>query len=56
MEQMHIHFKPVLTSNLSPQNKINVLESIIFLKEKQEGTIKGIICADGCKKRKLTSK
>ena len=38
MEQMHMQdtFKPVLLSDFSPQNKSEVLESIVLLKEKRD--------------------
>src|SRR5210317_575036 len=58
MEQLHMRdaFKPVLPSNLTPEKKKEVLESIILLKQKRDGTIKGRNCADGRKQREFTSK
>src|SRR5210317_1129567 len=58
MEQLHMRdtFKPVLPSNLAPEKKKEVLEFIMLLKQKRDGTIKGIYCADGRKKRKFIKK
>src|SRR5210317_1748750 len=58
MEQLHMRdtFKPVLPSNLTPEKKKEVLESIMLLKQKRDGTIKGRNCADGRKQREFTSK
>ena len=49
MEQLHFRntFKPVLPSNLSEGEKKKVIESLMFLKEKRDGTIKGRTCGDG---------
>src|SRR5210317_1366865 len=57
MEQLHMRdtFKPVLPSNLTPEKKKEVLESIMLLKQKRDGTIKGRNCADGRKQREFTS-
>src|SRR5210317_402532 len=43
MEQLHMRdtFRPVLPSNLTPEKKKEVLESIMLLKQKRDGTIKG---------------
>src|SRR5210317_1729044 len=58
MEQLHMRdtFKPILPSNLIPEKKKEVLESIMLLKQKRDGTIKGRNCADGKKQREFTSK
>src|SRR5210317_2267659 len=58
MEQLHMRdtFKPVLPSNLTPEKKKEVLESITLLKQKRDGTIKGRNCADGRNQREFTSK
>src|SRR5210317_1045814 len=58
MEQLHMRdtFKPVLPSNLTPEKKKEVLESIMLLKQKRDGTIKGRNCDDGRKQREFTSK
>ena len=53
MEQLHYRdtFKPVLPADLDSRAKRKALESLIFLKEKRDGTIKGRACADGRKQR-----
>src|SRR5210317_1489638 len=58
MEQLCMRdtFKPVLLRNLIPEKKKEVLESIMLLKQKRDGTIKGRNCADGRKQREFTSK
>src|SRR5210317_406046 len=58
MEQLHMRdtFKPVLPSNLTPKKKKEMLKSIMLLKQKRDGTIKGRNCADGRKQRECTSK
>ena len=58
MEQMHRRdtFKPVLPSDFSPQNKSEVLESIILFKEKRYGKIKERNFVDGNKQIKIISK
>ena len=54
MEQLHYRntFVPVEANGLTRQERNNALESLIFLKEKKDGTIKGRACADGRKQRK----
>jgi hypothetical protein len=42
-------FTPQNSDNLSDEKKQRGLESIMFLKEKRNGTIKGRACADGRK-------
>jgi hypothetical protein len=44
-------FKPQEAEELSTDQKKGALESLMFLKEKRDGTIKGITCADGQKQR-----
>ena len=58
MKQLHLRetFKPVLPKNLTPEKKKRVLESIMLLKEKKDGTIKGLNCADGRRQRDFISK
>jgi hypothetical protein len=53
MEQLHMRntFLPMDASKLNYQEKNKALESLIFLKEKKDGTIKGRACADGRKQR-----
>jgi hypothetical protein len=47
--QLHMRdtFKPQNAEELSTNQKKGVLESLMFLKEKCDGTIKGRTCADG---------
>ena len=58
MEQQHLRetFRPVLPSNLTPEKKKEVLESIMLLKEKKDGTVKGRNVADGRKQREFIGK
>ena len=58
MEQLHLRtsFKPVVPSDLTPSKKKEVLESIMLLKEKKDGTIKGRDVADGRKQRGFIDK
>ena len=53
MDQLHhrVTFKPVSPADSDPRAKRKALESLIFLKEKRHGTIKGSTCADGRKQR-----
>ena len=53
MEQLHLRktFKPVLLTGLDKDEQKQALESLLFLKEKKDGTIKGRACADGRKQR-----
>jgi hypothetical protein len=44
-------FKPQDAEDLSTNQKKGALESLMFLKEKRDGTIKGRTCADGRKQR-----
>ena len=44
-------FLPMDASKLNYQEKNKALESLIFLKEKKDGTIKGCACDDGRKQR-----
>jgi hypothetical protein len=51
--QLHMRdtFKPQDAEELSTNQKKGALESLMFLKEKRDGTIKERICADGQKQR-----
>jgi hypothetical protein len=51
--QLHMRdtFKPQDAEERSTNQKKGALESLMFLKEKQDGTIKGRTCADGRKQR-----
>ena len=58
MKQLHMRncFKPLGEKELSSQDKKNALGSLIFLKEKDSGEIKGRACADGRKQREHIEK
>jgi hypothetical protein len=58
MEQVHAMdvIEPIKPSDLSPTERERVLEYLMFLKEKRDGSIKGRGCADGRKQRGWTSK
>jgi hypothetical protein len=47
--QLHMRdtFKPQNAKELSTDQKKGALESLMFLKEKRDGNIKGRTCADG---------
>ena len=49
-------FQPININNLTHADHQTALESLIFLKEKRDGRIKGRACADGRKQRKNTPK
>jgi hypothetical protein len=51
LEQLHMRdtFAPQDSKNLTTKQKREALESMMFLKEKRDGTIKGRACADGRK-------
>jgi hypothetical protein len=54
LNQLHMRetLTPQHSNDLSDSQKQKALESLMFLKEKREGTIKGRACADGRKQRK----
>ena len=58
MKQLHDRncFKPVNITTLSPTEKKRALESLIFLTEKQDGTIKARHCANGSVQREWMSR
>ena len=51
MKQLHecIVFRLIDILQLTPEEWQHALELLIFLKEKQDGRIKGCVCADGCR-------
>jgi hypothetical protein len=53
LEQLHMRetFTPQHNNDLSDSQKQKDLESLMFLKEKRDGTLKGRECADGRKQR-----
>jgi hypothetical protein len=53
LKQLHMRdtFTPQDSGTLSEAQKRGALESLMFLKEKRDGTIKGRACADGRKQR-----
>jgi hypothetical protein len=58
MKQLHDRkcFTPVNITTLSPTEKKRALESLIFLTEKQDGTIKARHCANGSVQREWMSR
>jgi len=58
MKQLHDRtvFAPIDVSKLTPLEKRRAMESLIFLVEKRDGTIKGRTCADGSKQRAYVPK
>ena len=56
--QLHLMgtFQPIYASDLSDEEKAAALESLMFLKEKRDGKIKGRTCADGRKQRETSEK
>jgi hypothetical protein len=53
LKQLHMRdtFAPQNSEELSDEQKRGALESLMFLKEKRDGSIKGRACADGRKQR-----
>jgi hypothetical protein len=53
LEQLQLNetFAPVEVKDPTPTQKKDALESLMFLKEKRDGYVKGRSCADGRKKR-----
>ena len=53
MKQLHerVVFKPIKVAELTDQEKRRAMESLIFLVEKRDGTIKGRTCANGSTQR-----
>ena len=58
MKQQHDMevFTPVHSRDMSREQKQQALSSLMFLKEKSDGRIKGCACADGRPQRKLFTK
>ena len=50
MKQLHDRkvFKPIMSSELTTQERKRVMESLIFLTEKRDGRVKARTCANGC--------
>jgi hypothetical protein len=53
MKQLHdrVVFKPINVSELTEQEKLRAMESLIFLTQKRDGTVKGRTCANGSTQR-----
>ena len=53
MKQLHerVVFKPIHVAELTEQEKRRAMESLIFLVEKRDGTVKGRTCANGSTRR-----
>jgi hypothetical protein len=58
LEQLHMKetFAPVNEGDLTARQKKSALESLVFLKEKIDGSIKGRACVDGRKQREGSTK
>ena len=58
MGQMNMRgaFEPIKYENWEDKNKKKIIESLIFITEKQDGTIKSRFCADGRKQQDWLSK
>jgi hypothetical protein len=58
LEKLHMKetFAPVNEGDLTARQKKSALESLMFLKEKRDGYIKGRACADGRKQREGSTK
>ena len=58
MDQLHQRevFKPINPNDLTKEEKQKTMGSLIFLKEKRDGSIKGRACADGRKQREFIPK
>jgi hypothetical protein len=57
LKQLHTRetFTPQHSDDLSDKQKQRALESLMFLKEKRDGTIKGRACTDGRKQRETAA-
>lgn len=53
MKQLHerVVFKPIKVAELTEQERRRAMESLIFLVEKRDGTVKGRTCANGSTQR-----
>ncbi len=58
LQQLHdrVVFEPVDVNTLDPAEKSNAMESLLFLTEKKDGTIKGRACANGSIQREYVSR
>ncbi|KAG7373398.1 reverse transcriptase RNA-dependent DNA polymerase [Nitzschia inconspicua] len=53
LKQLHdrVVFRPIRVSDLTPLERKRAMESLIFLSEKRDGTVKGRMCANGSSQR-----
>jgi hypothetical protein len=53
MKQLHdrVVFEPILIADMTPQERKRAMESLIFLTEKRDGTVKARTCANGSTQR-----
>jgi hypothetical protein len=58
LKQLHdmTTFYPVDSKTLTKEDKAKAIASLMFLKEKRDGTVKGRACADGRKQREEFTK
>ena len=58
MKQLHdrVVFKPIRVEDLTEMEKQRAMESLIFLIEKRDGTVKGRTCANGSTQREYTDR
>eukprot|EP00543_Licmophora_paradoxa_P010625 CAMPEP_0202466662 /NCGR_PEP_ID=MMETSP1360-20130828/69430_1 /ASSEMBLY_ACC=CAM_ASM_000848 /TAXON_ID=515479 /ORGANISM="Licmophora paradoxa, Strain CCMP2313" /LENGTH=141 /DNA_ID=CAMNT_0049090879 /DNA_START=1 /DNA_END=423 /DNA_ORIENTATION=+ len=58
MKQLHdrVVFKPIHIHELTPKEKKRAMESLMFLVEKRDGTVKARTCANGSTQRSYTPK
>ena len=58
MKQLHnrVVFKPIRVPELTEQERRRAMESLIFLVEKKDGTVKGRTCANGSTRREYTDR
>ena len=58
VKQLHMRttFKPINMDDMTSEERRKAIGSLIFLKEKTDGTIKGRACADGRKQREDAEK
>ena len=58
LEQLHNKkvFTPINTESLTREQKHQAIGSLMFLKEKRDGRIKGRVCANGSTQRSLSAK
>ena len=58
MRQLHdrVVFEPISINEMTPLEKKRAMESLIFLNEKRDGTIKSRMCANGSTQRAYISR